>query len=374
MTNSALLREYTLVSERSKQFLLTVKKWAKNNHVSSAADDRLSSYAWMNFAIYYLQTIGLLPNLQSRDLMEKVGFRMDQSGNPAHFVSALDTAFMSWQEVWMSKAWQPQEDVVDLPLSVLLYGFFDFYVVRFPRSLYAASIKLGNEVRIPKSMFRKACLSFYCVEDPFETHNSYCPHDLGSHASERGKEIIAQLMHDTRDYLQQVLLGDRDGDEDAPEGEFWPPPAAPPEEAQKNKKKKGNDSEQHRMARKAKERHRQAGRKGQKPPPASKKASTSTPPPEEAKAGRQGKSKGDEKKEDSQSAAKTGNGRRRKQNGNNKPQKGGKKGPPHARKKGPNNNNKPKKGGEQRPQEEAKPTDDKLSNVQETNRINPVGS
>ena len=72
--------------------MLAVKKWAKDNRICSSADQKLSSYAWMILAIYYLQQIGLLPNLQCAELMKKTGFEPDC--DPRHSINALNTAFV----------------------------------------------------------------------------------------------------------------------------------------------------------------------------------------------------------------------------------------------------------------------------------------
>ena len=75
--NSTLLRDYTEVSPQSKNLMLAVKKWVKDKKICSAADERLSSYAWMVLVVFYLQQIGLLPNLQCPELMKQASFEPD---------------------------------------------------------------------------------------------------------------------------------------------------------------------------------------------------------------------------------------------------------------------------------------------------------
>ena len=62
--NSNLLREYALVAEGCKQLMMLVKIWSKAKKVSDASRGTLSSYCWMNMAVFYLQWLGRAPNLQ----------------------------------------------------------------------------------------------------------------------------------------------------------------------------------------------------------------------------------------------------------------------------------------------------------------------
>jgi DNA polymerase sigma len=95
--NSLLLRDYTDVCPLSKSLIIAVKKWAKDHQICSAAEDRLSSYAWTLLAIFYLQQIRMIPNLQCRNLMANAGY--EPGNDKLHCVNALDTAYVPWGHV-----------------------------------------------------------------------------------------------------------------------------------------------------------------------------------------------------------------------------------------------------------------------------------
>jgi hypothetical protein len=216
VVNSRLLRDYTLVDNKAKLCMLAIKAWTRDLKINSAADNLISSYAWMNLVIFYLQCIGFLPNLQCPMLMKKVGFFPDPKRNSLHFVNALNTAFVPWEIVDAHQAWVVPKELKDLPLSVLVHGFFHFYAHYFPKSLYAASIRVG-EISIPKTTITKANLCFFCIEDPFETFDSHYPHDLGAPANEKGQELIYNLIADNEAFLRGVLLGKAD----SVDGALW---------------------------------------------------------------------------------------------------------------------------------------------------------
>lgn len=210
--NSLLLRDYTDVCPLSKNLIIAVKKWAKDHEICSAAEERLSSYAWTVLAIFYLQQIRMMPNLQCRKLMAKAGF---EAGNDTlHRVNALDTAYVPWEQVKRMNAWEPHQELKDAPLSVLLYGFFHFLSMHFPYGLYAASIR--TNAAIPKPAFRKCSLSFFCIEDPFETVDSHCPHDLGGPANVKGQREIMTCLAEAERQIRAVLMHG--------EGELWTRP------------------------------------------------------------------------------------------------------------------------------------------------------
>jgi hypothetical protein len=216
--NSTLLRDYTEVDPRSKDLMLAVKKWAKEHKICSAADERMSSYAWVVLVIFYLQQIDILPNLQSEDLMKATGFKVDPTNNSLHYINALNTAFVPWYLVKKSKAWQQPEEIKNIPVSVLLHGFFHF-LSTFPSAFYAVSMRTESTF-IPKSSARNCSLSFLCIEDPFETFVSHCPHDLAGPVSWKGQVEITALLAEGEKYARSVLLQDIE----SKVGELWVTP------------------------------------------------------------------------------------------------------------------------------------------------------
>ena len=228
VSNSELIRQYSLVSDTVKSLMILVKRWAKANHLSSTQDNAISSYAWMNLVIYYMQCIGIVPNLQCPNLMTLVNHTTNKEGAYWDNVNFLNTRFITWDQA--STVWTvPEHRQRNMSITALLYGFFDFYAKTFPSTLYMVSIATGATVRArPKTLFNKASL-FWCIEDPFELSDSYCPHDLGMHASEPGSALILECLRAAETYLRTQLLQVLDMDGDAMTAflldihSLWPP-------------------------------------------------------------------------------------------------------------------------------------------------------
>jgi len=186
VANSTLLREYSRFNDdKVKELMLAVKSWATAQKIVAAQNGFLSSYAWMNLVIFYLQCIGFVPNLQSAAFMEDHGVIADPDTNIWHGVNDLNTAFVSYDEVQTQQKWEQPSMAKDMPVAALLHGFFSFYA-SFPVGIYATSIRYGT-FGLLKSVFHKSRLGRLCIEDPFETHDSHCPHDLGTVLSENGQ-------------------------------------------------------------------------------------------------------------------------------------------------------------------------------------------
>jgi DNA polymerase sigma len=205
--NSELLRQYSLVDARVKKLMVTVKSFVKHMGIGTAQDNHLSSYAWTNLVIFYCQCIDLVPNLQCPKLMEKAGVKRDPN-NHWHSIRNLDTCYLTWKQA--STVWvPPQPGNNHWSVSALLYGFLEFYAHAFPTKVFLISIKRGKDGILPKTVFRKSCL-FWMIEDPFETFDSHCPHDLGMHANEPGALRILRCFQtaavDTRQKLVDSLL------------------------------------------------------------------------------------------------------------------------------------------------------------------------
>jgi hypothetical protein len=209
--------------------MMAVKQWAKDFKMNSAKDNFISSYAWINLVVFYLQCLGFVPNLQSRDLMEAVGLVPDPKDNYWHFVNELDTCTIKWDQVKTANAWTMPSELQDMPVSALLYGFFEFYSRRFPSATFAVSIKKGD-ISLPKLAFRKRSL-FYCIEDPFETYDSHCPHDLGTPAGETATRDMLNFFREGEAHLRDVLCGRKKN------VGLWPdPPFIEPQPSRKSPK------------------------------------------------------------------------------------------------------------------------------------------
>ena len=206
VANSELLRQYCLVDARAKALILAVKKWAKFHKICSAQDNHMSSYAWVNLVVFYMQCIGLIPNLQCPELRAKAGVSADPDRNEWHRINNLDTFFLTWEQA--KAVWSPAAVTNDFQMrsvTSLLYGFFAFYSQSIPGSMAVVSIKRGQNCQLPKTVFRKISF-FFCIEDPFETHDSHMPHDLALPVSETAARRIVQCMRNTEEHLRTVLL------------------------------------------------------------------------------------------------------------------------------------------------------------------------
>ena len=202
--NSTLIREYVAVCPQSKTLMMAVKKWAKDSKICSSADGKLSSYAWMILVIFFLQRVGMLPNLQCPELMKKALY--DPSTDPFHRINTLNTAFVPWNQVKTSNAWVIPPQLVDTPVSVLMHGFFNFVSKHLSSRQIAASIR--TSALIPKPLSPKCSLSFLCIEDPFETYDSHCPHELGSPATDRAQvEIMERLVQEECRFRKVLVEG-----------------------------------------------------------------------------------------------------------------------------------------------------------------------
>lgn len=211
-----MLSEYTLINERVKTFLLSIKAWAKLYKISSAADARISSYAWVNLGIFYLQCISFVPNLQSPEFMAQHEFERDPE-NWSHCANDLNTCFMPWDIVVAKNEWTQPDELKDAPVTLLMYGFLHFYAKHFPKTMFAVSIREGS-IKLPKATFGNVRVQNLSVEDPFETHCSHAPHDLGKPAGEAGHVVIAKALADSEAFLRGVLIGDVIEDT---ESHFW---------------------------------------------------------------------------------------------------------------------------------------------------------
>ena len=209
VANSKLLREYAMIDDKTTAVMSAVQVWAKEHTISSAALGYLSSYAWTNLAIFYLQQVGLLPNLQCPDLMKGLAIHYD-SNNPLHCIDGLDTRFIPFDVLKSIGGWNRNEDLKEAPVSVLLHGFFHFYAYEFPIDDFAVSIRVGK-VAHPKSMHEKAYPSFLCIEDPFLTLGTPQAHDLCRPVNAlKNQERILRALVDGEAHFRQLLLGEDD--------------------------------------------------------------------------------------------------------------------------------------------------------------------
>ena len=204
VANSGLLREYSMLDPRVKMLMLSVKSWTKWKQIGSAADQTLSSYTWMILVIFYLQCIGFLPTLQCPKFMEAHGERYDPK-NRMHTVNGLRTIFLTSDIVLKHDIWKQPEHFKTTPVSGLLAGFFLFYARHFPQETTAVSIRLGN-LTLQKTVFKSSRLWRLVVEDPFETHDSSYPHDLGVPLSDVGQVKVTSALQEAANKMEKMYI------------------------------------------------------------------------------------------------------------------------------------------------------------------------
>ncbi|KAL7548878.1 hypothetical protein ACHAWF_012153 [Thalassiosira exigua] len=220
VVNSSLLRQYSLFDSRVRILMLSVKSFAKAKNIASAADGTLSSYSWLNMVVFYLQCVGFLPVLQCPKMMEDHGFKPDPSGNRWHCVNGLQTCYLTRDLVVEKGIWDMPAYVNNANMAHLLYGFFHFYSDVFPRHTVAASCRFGKIQLQKTSLHQTSKVWRMCLEDPFETCDSHCPHDLGCHVNEDGQKRINELLMLARKDLGMILQIQKEMASDDIIGEF----------------------------------------------------------------------------------------------------------------------------------------------------------
>lgn len=204
VVNSSLLKEYSLLEKRVKMVMLAVKSWVKSKNIGSAADGTISSYTWMVLVIFYLQCIGFVPCLQCPNFLKLHGVEPDVKKNRWHGIDGLNTAYVSSLIVQQRAIWKTPDKFLGVPTSFLLSGFFTFYASHFSYQSTAVSIRLGKCI-LQKTVFQSARLWRMCIEDPFETHDSHCPHDLGTHLSQRGQAIVLNELKNAAEQMSTMF-------------------------------------------------------------------------------------------------------------------------------------------------------------------------
>ena len=213
VVNSSLLKEYSLFDKNVRLLMLSIKSFAKMNSIASAADGTLSSYAWLNLVVFYLQCVGMVPVLNCPKMMELHQLQYDPN-DPWHSINGLQTLYLTKDVVMKKNIWQRSSHIIHTSPAMLLYGFFNFYVTIFPHQTVAASIRFG-EISLQKTCLHQSSkLWRICVEDPFETCDSHCPHDLGCHVLENGQKRINNCLKQAKSMLESLLRREVASDSD----------------------------------------------------------------------------------------------------------------------------------------------------------------
>jgi DNA polymerase sigma len=165
--NTNLLRLYSLYDQRFHILGLYIKHWGKINKIHGAADNFLSSYAFLLLLINFLQNIiepRVLPNLQKVENKEVI-YEYSQNSE------IIKTNIYYEEDLQKIRTYMHtinQGKVNTDSASQLLVKFFEYYAYYFD---YAEQkISIHKEL---KDCFKKTPDSVaFSIEDPFDPHHN----------------------------------------------------------------------------------------------------------------------------------------------------------------------------------------------------------
>jgi len=154
LCNSRLLRCYSELDKRVVLLVCLVKTWAKKRCVNDAHLGTLSSYSFTLLVIHYLQRIGLVPNLQSKEAVPeefhpKVGNTELVDG--VHDAWFIDPKCAEAKDFMEARA---EPKAVDAQLHGLLAGFFRYFAYEFPIHSHAISIRHDSGKVLKTQLFK----------------------------------------------------------------------------------------------------------------------------------------------------------------------------------------------------------------------------
>jgi hypothetical protein len=124
VANSFLLKQYVELDPKVKILMMLIKTWLARHasNIGSAAHGTLSAYSWMNLVVFYLQTIGFVPNLQCPHLIQQHAHtHMDMDdARPSASVMGLDTNHVTAQALLKSKLWRRSDELQNISITELL--------------------------------------------------------------------------------------------------------------------------------------------------------------------------------------------------------------------------------------------------------------
>lgn len=179
LRNTALLAAYRSIGGvRAETVVRVVKEWARRCGLVGTVDGMINSYAWTILAIYYLQVVGLLPNLQAL---------AKERGLEPVVVDGADTRFATIA----AGEFVPTGSVALASAGALLCGFFEFYGNEFDWGRFAVCPRLAR--RAP-GFVRKAEMNYgdrplMYIEDPFDRAAN-----LGHGTTAIGRERIMHAL------------------------------------------------------------------------------------------------------------------------------------------------------------------------------------
>ncbi len=165
--NTNLIRLYSLYDQRFHMLGLYIKHWGKINKIHGAADNYLSSYAFLLMLISFLQNIiepRVLPNLQKVENKELLYSYIQNGEN-------MKTNIYYEEDLQKIKSYMNTinkgKENTDTAAQ-LLVKFFEYYAYYF--DYYEQKLSIHKEL---KDCFKTAPDTIaFSIEDPFDpTHN-----------------------------------------------------------------------------------------------------------------------------------------------------------------------------------------------------------
>ncbi|OWZ01992.1 Poly(A) polymerase [Phytophthora megakarya] len=192
--NTPLLRAYASFDDRARALGLAVKHWAKQRSISDASMGFLSSYSFVLLSIYYLQVVGVLPNLQAPQLLESARIGPDYYNDiNIAYCEDRDTAQAFHKRISGGGS-------LHMSLTTLLLGFFEFYATQFDFAKRVVTVRSPETpaVKLVQWGSRKTKTWRISIQDPLETGR-----DLGCVLQFKGQEKIISELRRAYEMLAQ---------------------------------------------------------------------------------------------------------------------------------------------------------------------------
>ena len=162
ITNSKLIRLYSLLDQRFHIFGIFLKLWVKKNKINGALDKFLSSYALLILIIHYLQNIAepkILPILQQiQNVQKEYIYYYEGKELKTNLYFEEDIEKINNYMNIINDRKENNSSVVEL-----LIGFFDFYAYKYDH--YLISISKSDK----KPLAEDETIAFP-IEDPFDVN------------------------------------------------------------------------------------------------------------------------------------------------------------------------------------------------------------
>ncbi|GJJ72056.1 hypothetical protein EMPS_04413 [Entomortierella parvispora] len=143
--NSELIRCYTLIDDRVRPFLYSLKAIVKKQHINDSSQSFLSSYAYVMMAIGFLQAQDppVLPSLQAQPLEQMTILRIQMNHEGRNGKDLIDCSFDREISRYENFGRANTKSV-----GQLLTEFFQFYSRQFDYQTMEVNVRLGGGFRV----------------------------------------------------------------------------------------------------------------------------------------------------------------------------------------------------------------------------------